>query len=166
MLWIGCTYQAALCGICVEQYKCSSCSNTPSSDIIGGACYCDTAESLGSGCLACTSLDTNCIQCSSTSTCTACTGSYLKYGPSCVTACPGDTYKSGTYCYGKEMIIFMISILLACSTLDSYCTTCNSSSTCLSCSNSLVALGQTCTDSCPGTDYNNGGLCTCKRTFF
>lgn len=177
ILWIACVLQDALCGICVQQYKCTSCSNTVSSAVIGGACHCDTTESvsLGTGCtgneeifygilrlIACTSLDANCLQCSSTTACTDCSGSYLKYEAKCVTECPWNSYQAGTYCYGKQGNFWMmVLIFIGCSTLDTYCTTCNSSSTCLSCSNDLIALDKTCTNSCPGTAYNNNGLCTC-----
>lgn len=228
------------CTICGNGYKCLSCYNTPSSDIVGSVCSCYLGETFGSSfCLgifseenfiefifiACESLDSNCLQCSSTSTCTACSGSLLKYGPNCVASCPIESYKTGSSCIGKKLIekiviliiekhaahcirlvllvtvqlpvhsaqevlsrgvnhvkhpvqgvltimeacvlvkIFVRDLLLkilACKTLDNYCTSCNSSITCTGCSNSKYALASKCVDSCPGDNYINAGVCTCK----
>jgi len=54
---------------------------------------------------------------------------------------------------------------IACTTLDTSCLTCNSSSTCTGCSGSLVALGAACTTSCITGTYDYGGICTCKEIF-
>ena len=73
----------------------------------------------------------------------------MALGATCIASCPPGTYNNAGVC-------------TACTTLDNSCTTCNSSSTCLSCSSSLVALGGTCIASCPSGTYNNNGICTCK----
>ncbi len=54
---------------------------------------------------------------------------------------------------------------IACTNLDTNCATCNSSISCLSCSNPKVAFGATCIDTCPDGTYDNSGLCTCKIIF-
>jgi len=53
--------------------------------------------------------------------------------------------------------------ILACKTLDNYCTSCNSSITCTGCSNSKYALGSQCVDSCPYGTFLKQGICTCKK---
>lgn len=56
-------------------------------------------------------------------------------------------------------------IFLACKTLNDFCTTCNGSVTCTSCSNSKYALGSQCVDSCPYGTFLKQGICTCKKIF-
>jgi len=46
---IDCEYEDAPCDSCSQRYVCSACSNSPVSEIIGGACYCDTDEIYDSG---------------------------------------------------------------------------------------------------------------------
>ena len=118
--------------------------------------------------LACSTLDSYCTSCSSSSSCTACSGGRLIYGSSCVASCSTGTYSDGTYCKGIFLggSSLVLIALIACTTLDSSCTTCNSSSTCLSCSSGKYALGKNCVSSCTTGTYNNGGLCTCNLFFW
>jgi len=119
------------CTICGSGVNCPSCSNSPTSTVIGGYCPCDVGRYYDSGsCPPCSNLDGDCLACRDSSTCTDCTDPLLIYGSSCETECPGEAYNNGAgYC-------------IPCTSLHGSCLTCNSSLTCTSCDHGLVALGK------------------------
>ncbi len=115
--------------------------------------------------IACSTLNNYCTSCNSSSTCTGCSSSKVALGSTCIDSCPsGTTYNNGGVCICKifSLIIEKIKFLQACLTLDDYCTSCNSSTTCLSCSSSKYAFGPTCVASCPSGTYDKNGICTCN----
>jgi len=107
--------------------------------------------------IGCTNLDPDCLTCSSSTLCTSCNNGKLRHGASCVVTCPSGTYNNGGICTGS--LFWFLSLMLACSTLNSFCTTCTSSSSCTSCSGNRFGYGSDCRVSCPANTYNNGIIC-------
>lgn len=173
ILFEGCQSVSALCSdsLCQSGHSCSSCSG----GLIpyGAACVstCPPGTYLSSGTcksnpfsfecllilLACSSLyGSYCLTCD-TSSCLSCDSGYA-YEGSCVDSCPSGTYTSGGACFGKKNDILSV-MMLDCSTLNSYCTSCSSSSSCTACSGSRFIYGSTCVTSCSSGTYNDGTYC-------
>jgi len=109
---------------------------------------------------------TNCKTCTSTSACTSCYSSLLAFEDECVSSCDSGYYSTGVICECKGS--FKKGILLtkkACATIDSNCLTCDDSSTCTSCSGTLLAFGDECVSSCESGYYSTGVICECKGSF-
>ena len=88
----------------------------------------------------------------------------MAYGAACLTSCPSGTFNNNGLCScKKEFLIVADFLILVCTALDSYCTKCSVSGSCLGCSGGKVAYGASCYDKCPFGTKNDNGICVGKR---
>jgi proprotein convertase subtilisin/kexin type 5 len=143
-------------------------------------------------CVSCTSLNTYCLTCSSSSVCDSCGYSLTPSGTACSQVCTDPncvtcsfTTTAGIYCNScvSGFIVNPSNQLqcicpsgtyyspspascVSCTSLNTYCLTCSSSSVCDSCGFSLTPSGNSCTWSCADVncvtcsfDTTNGIYC-------
>ncbi|CAG9317242.1 unnamed protein product [Blepharisma stoltei] len=106
---------------------------------------CASNQFISSG--SCVNCDSSCLTCSgsSSSQCLSCASGYTLVSGTCAANCQTGQYRDTP---------------TTCKTCDSSCYTCSgSSSTCISCSSTLVLYNSQCVSSCPEATYNSGTSC-------